>query len=66
MAMAALRFFIILTPLGFLFLIFYFITLIGKTKPPVPVAQGKDFFLLRDYDGTDRDALPEQNQPLFI
>jgi hypothetical protein len=46
MAMAALRFFIILSPFGFLSLVFYFITLIGKTKPVVPASQRKDFFLL--------------------
>jgi hypothetical protein len=49
MTMAALFFFIIISPLAFLSLDFYFITLIGKTKPPVPVSQRKDFFHLRGY-----------------
>jgi hypothetical protein len=41
--MAAFFFFIIISPSAFLSLAFYFITLIGKTKPPVPVSQRKDF-----------------------
>jgi hypothetical protein len=49
MAMAAFFFFIILSPFGFLSLVFYSITLIGKTKPPVPVSQRKDFFLVSGY-----------------
>jgi hypothetical protein len=36
MALTALCFFIVLSPFGFLSLDFYFITLIGKTKPSVP------------------------------